>query len=69
MFAMIDIPVFLIGFGLGGWLAWKDKAELLSWYQGGEAFAKKLEAQAVTLQAKAAAVRAAIGPSPIPPAA
>lgn len=59
-FAMIDIPVFLVGFGLGGWAVWKDKDELLSWYKGGEAAAQKLEAQAAALSAKAAAVRAAI---------
>jgi hypothetical protein len=63
MFAMIDIPVLLVGFGLGMWCAWKDKDALLSWYKGGEAAAKKLEAQAAALSAKAAAVRAAITPA------
>jgi hypothetical protein len=60
MFAIIDIPVFLAGLGLGGWLVWRFKDRFVNWYHGGEAFAKKLEAQAAALQAKASAVRAAI---------
>ena len=58
--ALIDIPVFLIGAGLGAWLGVRYGGKLLSWYHGTEAFAQKLEAQAAALQAKAAAVRAAI---------
>lgn len=51
--ALIDIPVFLIGCGLGGWLVSKYQLQ-------GEALAKKIEADAAALMAKAAAVRAAI---------
>lgn len=68
--ALIDIPVFLIGCGLGAWLGVRFGGKLLSWYHGTEAFAQKLEAQAAkiegqaaSLKAKAAAVRAAIGPA------
>lgn len=58
--ALIDIPVFLIGFGLGCWLTWTDRAKIAALIPTGEDLAKKLEADAAALQAKAAAVRAAI---------
>jgi len=56
----VAIPVFIAGAIGGGWLVRGYKDRFIAWYQGGEVFAKKLEAQAAVLQAKAAAVRAAI---------
>ena len=58
--ALIDIPVFLIGFALGFWACWREKAKIEALIPEGEALAKKLEAEAAAIQAKAAAVRAAI---------
>ncbi|MGJ4954635.1 hypothetical protein ACQR1H_03250 [Bradyrhizobium sp. HKCCYLRH2015] len=52
--ALIDIPVFFAGVALGAWLFRKYGLQ-------GEALAKKLEADAAALQAKAAAIRAALG--------
>lgn len=51
--ALIDIPVFVAGMVLGAWLYSKYGAS-------GEALAKKLEAEAIALKAKADAVRAAL---------
>jgi hypothetical protein len=58
--AVIDIFVFIAGGVGGGALVWHYKDKFIAWYHGGEAFAKKLEAQAAALQAKANSVRAAI---------
>ena len=58
--ALIDIPVFFFGGCFGGAIVWHFKASMQNWWHGGEAFAKKLEAQAAALSAKAAAVRAAV---------
>lgn len=56
MFALIDIPVFIAG----GALVWLEKDRFLAWYQGAEAFAVKLKADAAALEAKASAVKAAV---------
>jgi hypothetical protein len=58
--AIIDIFVFFFGGCFGGALVWHFKDRLIAWYHGSEAFAKKLEAQAAALQAKANSVRAAL---------
>jgi hypothetical protein len=57
-FALIDISVFIAG----GALVWFEKDRFLAWYHGAEAFAAKLKADAAGLEAKAAAVKAAIAP-------
>lgn len=53
MFALIDIPIAVIFTIFGIWLGSKYQLQ-------GEALAKKIEADAAALMAKAAAVRAAI---------
>jgi hypothetical protein len=54
--ALIDIVVFLAG----GALVWFCKDKLLAWYKGTEHFAQDLKAKAATLEAKAAAAKAAV---------
>lgn len=54
--ALIDIPVFIAG----GALVWFEKDRFLAWYQGAEAFATKLKANAAALEAKAAAIKSAV---------
>ena len=51
--AIIDIPIFFAGVA-AGWYLYKK------WGLQGEALAKKLEADAAALKAKADAIRAAV---------
>lgn len=56
MFALIDIPVFAAGFAA----AWYGKDSLQKWWQGAEAFAVNLKAEAAGIEAKAAAIKSAV---------
>jgi hypothetical protein len=54
--AWIDLLVF----AAGGTVVWFFKDTFLKWWQGAEKFAANLKAKAAVVEAKAAAVKAAV---------
>lgn len=60
MFAMIDIVWFWAGGFLGGALVWHFKTNFVAWGRGIDAAITSAKADVASLEAKAAAVKAAV---------
>lgn len=60
MFAMIDLVIAAVFLAGGIWLGIVYGDKILSWYKGAEHAAQDLKARAVALEAKAAAIKAAV---------
>ena len=60
MFAMIDLFVAAVFLAGGIWLGIVYGDKILAWYKGAEKYAQDLKAKAAALEAKAAAIKAAV---------